>query len=436
MIASLRLWLAMISRRQYIEALAHPDFFVRSGVFHMFSEDSDPECDVTAAVTASLDAFGLHEAFEWPHMVGELAMDETAAEWALRQIRDSQCVGESLTSHFLKWVCSKAPISVLRRMIPDLDAAAKRVGIDFPQAAAMAEGRRRLDLEGRTSGECLDLLLQTLESCNESEDFPHDSIRQAESICRRLAHADDMREDLVRLAMEWLAFDFSGEFSPQYWRSGVAIHLAGCLRIDQAIPRLLAHFDYDWDWWNESIQKAVKQMKTQPALETCAEIYPSLDWHGRLYLSDVFETARFPAMEKTVGKLLEEEPDDDLRVNLAAALALFATPQAQHTARTVLREFPQDPERFIIAETLYYQFILQGIEDPDLAKWRRKMEEMQTRRASRMSLLFGQDTPSAPSPLGLATATPRKPIRVGVSPGRNDPCPCGSGKKFKKCCLK
>jgi hypothetical protein len=23
----------------------------------------------------------------------------------------------------------------------------------------------------------------------------------------------------------------------------------------------------------------------------------------------------------------------------------------------------------------------------------------------------------------------------GPMPGRNDPCPCGSGKKFKKCCL-
>ncbi|MEW6759152.1 MAG: SEC-C metal-binding domain-containing protein, partial [Acidobacteriota bacterium] len=22
-----------------------------------------------------------------------------------------------------------------------------------------------------------------------------------------------------------------------------------------------------------------------------------------------------------------------------------------------------------------------------------------------------------------------------TGPGRNDPCPCGSGKKFKKCCL-
>ena len=29
---------------------------------------------------------------------------------------------------------------------------------------------------------------------------------------------------------------------------------------------------------------------------------------------------------------------------------------------------------------------------------------------------------------------PRVPVRVEEAPGRNDPCPCGSGKKFKKCC--
>jgi len=27
-----------------------------------------------------------------------------------------------------------------------------------------------------------------------------------------------------------------------------------------------------------------------------------------------------------------------------------------------------------------------------------------------------------------------KPIIKGKEPGRNDPCPCGSGKKYKKCC--
>ena len=30
---------------------------------------------------------------------------------------------------------------------------------------------------------------------------------------------------------------------------------------------------------------------------------------------------------------------------------------------------------------------------------------------------------------GPKPARPRDPV------GRNDPCPCGSGKKFKKCCL-
>ena len=32
----------------------------------------------------------------------------------------------------------------------------------------------------------------------------------------------------------------------------------------------------------------------------------------------------------------------------------------------------------------------------------------------------------------LSTEAPRKPDAAG--PGRNDPCPCGSGKKYKKCC--
>ncbi len=30
--------------------------------------------------------------------------------------------------------------------------------------------------------------------------------------------------------------------------------------------------------------------------------------------------------------------------------------------------------------------------------------------------------------------TPKKPIPVKQKVGRNEPCPCGSGKKYKKCC--
>ncbi|MFH1362381.1 MAG: SEC-C metal-binding domain-containing protein, partial [bacterium] len=27
------------------------------------------------------------------------------------------------------------------------------------------------------------------------------------------------------------------------------------------------------------------------------------------------------------------------------------------------------------------------------------------------------------------------PVKSKIKVGRNDPCPCGSGKKYKKCCL-
>jgi preprotein translocase subunit SecA len=36
--------------------------------------------------------------------------------------------------------------------------------------------------------------------------------------------------------------------------------------------------------------------------------------------------------------------------------------------------------------------------------------------------------------VGGSTATAKQPVVKGQKVGRNDPCPCGSGKKFKKCC--
>jgi len=34
----------------------------------------------------------------------------------------------------------------------------------------------------------------------------------------------------------------------------------------------------------------------------------------------------------------------------------------------------------------------------------------------------------------MASETPKPFVRPGRKIGRNDPCPCGSGKKYKKCC--
>jgi preprotein translocase subunit SecA len=42
---------------------------------------------------------------------------------------------------------------------------------------------------------------------------------------------------------------------------------------------------------------------------------------------------------------------------------------------------------------------------------------------------------AVPHPDALGNDPASLPVRKGKKIGRNDPCPCGSGKKYKKCCL-
>ncbi|MCC6341525.1 MAG: SEC-C domain-containing protein [Bryobacterales bacterium] len=46
-------------------------------------------------------------------------------------------------------------------------------------------------------------------------------------------------------------------------------------------------------------------------------------------------------------------------------------------------------------------------------------------------------TPTSPEPRTHPDTSeqPTQPVRPAPRPSRNEPCPCGSGLKFKRCCL-
>jgi len=71
----------------------------------------------------------------------------------------------------------------------------------------------------------------------------------------------------------------------------------------------------------------------------------------------------------------------------------------------------------------------------------RAMEEDARQKQRERELLFqhaapdglAEDTPES-APREDRKAEPAKPfVREGEKVGRNDPCPCGSGKKYKQC---
>jgi preprotein translocase subunit SecA len=70
-------------------------------------------------------------------------------------------------------------------------------------------------------------------------------------------------------------------------------------------------------------------------------------------------------------------------------------------------------------ETTRYLFLIQPAKPEDQA---REIERRQQRQQQQLEYQTGPAQAEAP-----------KPVRTGAKVGRNDPCPCGSGKKYKKC---
>ncbi len=61
-------------------------------------------------------------------------------------------------------------------------------------------------------------------------------------------------------------------------------------------------------------------------------------------------------------------------------------------------------------------------------KLEKRYEKDQERKRQREAIVSSDDAPVPDAPVERAKAT--------SMPGRNDPCSCGSGKKYKKCCGK
>jgi preprotein translocase subunit SecA len=79
----------------------------------------------------------------------------------------------------------------------------------------------------------------------------------------------------------------------------------------------------------------------------------------------------------------------------------------------------EDMMERINSETIRYLFLVQPARPEDQAK---EIERKQQRAQQNMQFQAGAAAAEAP-----------KPVRTGAKVGRNDPCPCGSGKKYKKC---
>jgi hypothetical protein len=161
------------------------------------------------------------------------------------------------------------------------------------------------------------------------------------------------------------------------------------------------------------------------------DAYPAAEWHFRLYATGPLGRVHTDLSVAACRALIEKEEDPELQEWLATSLVEHFSSEGNELAVQMMRDKPYLNElRFALVPAC----LLLGQHFPGLEEWRRDLAGIE-RRASALESM--PEPPTAPErgPSHLPPPPVLRPVRVEKTVGRNDPCPCGSGKKFKKCCM-
>jgi hypothetical protein len=203
--------------------------------------------------------------------------------------------------------------------------------------------------------------------------------------------------------------------------------LAGEMQLESAIPLLCSFLGAEDDVLPETAVKALVLIGTESVISTLAEKYAAAsEEYYRLFASEVFGRIKLPASEKALLALLPNEDDITNATRLADGLCELGSTIGIPLVHELL-ENGYDSGLLNPKETLYAHCIMSDALLPQRNIWKLELEEAEKRRAKRTNEIDRLFTGKSSVPM-LA------PIKKTDKIGRNDPCPCGSGKKYKKCC--
>lgn len=212
------------------------------------------------------------------------------------------------------------------------------------------------------------------------------------------------------------------------------IQLAGLLKLEAAIPVLCGFFGSEDDLLLENAKEALVRIGTAGVVTTLTEQY-SIAERGsfRLYASGVYGKIKLPASEEALLRLLPEERDLTNATILADGLCELGSNKGLPIVQAML-EGDYDRGLLNLTESIYAYCVISDTPHPSLHKWKKELDQEAARLAKRkaeVDRMFRTKTPIGTyNRLNGTEKTYISPEKVG----RNDPCPCGSGKKHKKCC--
>ncbi len=404
------------------EALSHPDADVRQLVLSALGDARSPDTSFLPAVIEAFGRYGRKKAFEYHHKMEYLAQTPATVAWA---VAEAVSPGMDADDYYLRTMAG-----LLDEAEPTLVAAHAAALAAAPAFKSHKDALARRLLHLDRDDDALWGELEALSEKGKDAGYAHEAgWDEMEDIVAVLGTRPGIGPRvLAELALD-LGDDVAGH--PRLWLENAAARLAGLLRLEAAVPDLVRRLHIDGELLLEECQTSLTRIGTDAAVAALLADYGKGDTSFRIGAACVWGDIRSEAALRACLEWLPKEDDDGVAQFLASGVARKIAPEANDALHAcfvkvgVIREARDD---FLASCTLL------GQDYPEMAGWRaraRQERETTRRRMAAFEAAFEAESKPRPASAPLFKPAPAEKPKTG----RNDPCPCGSGKKYKKCCI-
>jgi hypothetical protein len=439
-----------LSAQHVMDAILHPDREVREAAVYYFSRSCSLDPAVMPLVLRACNQYG-PDAFEsWTFLAHLVHNDETVA-WLIRQLEERQPgvdkYGLDVLEHFAEALCN-ANLDLLERQFLSIQAV-EQLNERFLKHLA-----NRLELRSASPDDLWDDLV-VLSDYVDDAGFPTDvEADYAAALVEALArHTNSISDRALGIIQD-------EEQGYGDYLITMAVRLVGELRLESAVPDLVGWLGSADDLIAEETHDALVKIGGEAVVRELVSRYDEEERDFAIGATSVLEDIHSDSSVQASVDLLAAEDDPELKGSLLQAVLMNFSPLGIEPARQFILEIPKDPDVLEVREALLTACKLLNATFPEYEAWvenaktddefRRQWskehpfpladdddfdEELDLELDEEFDEEDGGWEGARDENLFLDEEPPGTISRHAPRVGRNDPCPCGSGKKYKKCCL-
>ena len=442
------------------QAILDRDAEVRERAVRYFSASFSEDATLVPLVIEAVERYGREGAY---HLVGactRLIHTDESISWVVDELdREDADQYENYAFNLTRVLCHADPALLIHRDSQILEARHFLAGL-------RDEFLQRLEMLSWDETTCWSELENVCEDGKDKQYVNDVDMGYASRILEALARTGDPQcEERIRSVLSQEIVDF--ENNPMVWMEPLMVELPGLLHLKEMVPLIIHKLHEDADFLNGRCVEALVRIGGDDAVSAISEHFPAADERFKNYATAIIEDIHSDFAAETCVRLLAQEEHKFVKRELAhAALSQFAF-EAVEPARQVVLSQRLDGELRHLRNQLVLTCKIMGKRFPEYERW--QADEEEEREEHERQLQEVSDDPNRMLLWALQKAkdyvardedeeeeTAEKPRQVRIRPrgpldadvdlvdsdslsgrvGRNNPCPCGSGKKYKKCCMK